>query len=351
MSDALGQVGELAQEFVTQMTAEDLRRISATVLNRWRKTEIPSESEGPIPVTAEELQRTEIVEEERGRPVGVRAVYELRYTSFRVRQPQALAGSREMFEYHVWRLVEESKKLLDQAQPGLTWGLVQFFVEPQRVTRNADRTFTDTRDGSDVARSMQAALMSGDTTGNRSLGVNTKTAPRRVEDVVWIYHLVWADLAGGGHFTDPMMAHEQRPGPMARYAETRQLRHMTPAMSRNRREAIALLKRTAESSVAPGVVDALTAEQRQGILTLHSAGMNAALIAKTIGCATDAVVQVIAAAQPRTPAPLTRDLAAPTGDAPVNPRTKRQKKIPVVGREGGEPLVQVAGNARVGEDT
>lgn len=191
-----------------------------------------------------------------------RARYELRYRKFALSEAGLLTAEHPLtekhFRYHQIGVPIHDMRRMDlmREQPGLDWWVVAFVVEKKRVDMPSEtlRTALDSRTVAGVG--FGEAMPSPDPTSYKNQDPQ-RTAPEPafgfssiplitpVEDYHFVVHLAWADISGGDlvdTVTEHHTADRARESVMSEYADTRNLRNLTPGGRKNRNEAIAVIR-------------------------------------------------------------------------------------------------------------
>lgn len=262
----------------------DLERILGEILVR----ELTTPDGEVVPATAEVLAgTTPVVGENNQREL--RANYHLAYREVRFSEEGVIKvehPARLRFEALILNMMHNTRAALMEMQPNCDWQMVAAMVDPvsmsglaQKATGglNAPGSFDPS------IRVMQAVARGevSDDGGAIRMGARvTQTA--EAQHWRWYIRMVWADVSGSGEWVDPIEVRGGKAGPHAKYAATRYVRTLPPGGRKNREEAVKLLQRVGvRTAIAPA--QSMTDEQQQGALVMLSAGMNPALVARTLG--------------------------------------------------------------------
>lgn len=199
-------------------------------------------------LTPEQLLSEEVVESDRsGHPVGIRAAYDL--LTFHRKYPEvSIAGAgvpkehfRMVFKHHLLLELESIKV----RQPSCDWRivgakLVRNMGETEYLTKYRDETASL---AGDIAKAM--VERQGSLTRSRPAAVERKTDVARRLEISWDVLVVVADVSAVGlddAGIQQIPEYTGGPGFLARYAQTRQLRHLSRGSQLARQMAVDVLR-------------------------------------------------------------------------------------------------------------
>lgn len=287
-------IGDLEPARHTTMDVARMREILADELERIRVRKIRRPDTGEdVPVSAEELSSTVVVERDGQRAVGVRVNYELAYREFRFPQtmlghldqgPQFQGGAPAKFRAFVRYQLGAQLKALELYQPGLEWALVYALVDPVCLTR----TYASV-DGREPTAE-EASIRLAQAVQSMQPSSRAERPPERLsrvmgqtyqeQDWVWYVRLVFADVSGGADWQDPNVVGGGESKGLSKYAETRQLRYLPRGTRKQRERAIELMTALDKRPVQVAPASKLSPAQRATAVQMLNEGTNVALIAR-----------------------------------------------------------------------
>lgn len=313
------EIGKRAETLDVPTMRADLARILGDRIVR----ELVRPDGETVESDADLLASTEEIRTEAGAKE-LRAVYHLAYREVKFSEEGALKAdypARAKFEAMVVNLLEDTRTRLLEAQPNCDWQLVGALVDavPSDGVAQAQTGKSNAPGSLDPSLAVHQAMMRGergdDPEGAIRLGGRVhRTEPTR--HWRWYIRMVWADVSGAGEWVDPIEVRGGKPGPHAKYAQTRIVRLLPPGGRKNREEAVKLLRRIGTASVVAPAPD-LTLEQRDGALVMLSGGMNPALVARALGVSVQQVEALALAADKPKRARRKSEAEADEGAAPV----------------------------------
>jgi transposase-like protein len=273
-----------ASTYDDTMSVGRLREVLAEVLGERMARVVRGPSGEEEPATPEVLAGVEVVEQENGRPIGVRPHFELYYREARISQAAALMMAASQFRGFVLYTLGHMERALEDYQPALDWRLVGALVDPVQLGVMAPRVVgrEPTPEEVNIRLATQQWRVSGEQTEPPQRLSSVASALVQHQETRWYIRTVWSDVSGGADYSDPAGRSGGTSG-LTRYSETRQLRHMPSGTRKNREQAIKLLQRIGAGVVqvapATGLPPAVRAEARR----MAEAGTNLAVVAQTLG--------------------------------------------------------------------